>query len=120
MTTSITLLQFFGATICSYILPTELANLREDIAAKEELSQQQASDLEATRAELERARAELEKMSEEKDESKNEVDRLSSGELTTKVVPSISDLAFKQVSSKFKQVSSKFQVGSSRNLPYYI
>ena len=54
---------------------------REDIAAKQELSQQQASDLEATRAELERARADLERMSEEKDESKCEVDRLSSGEL---------------------------------------
>ena len=64
-----------------YILPTELASLREDISAKEELSQQQASDLEAARAELEKARADLEKMSEENDGSKGEVDRLTSGEL---------------------------------------
>jgi len=56
----------------------ELANLKEDIAAKEELSEQQTSDLDAVRAELEGARSDLEKLSSEKDESRNEVDRLSS------------------------------------------
>ena len=34
------------------------------------------------------------------------------------MVPSITDLAFKQISSKLKQVSSKFQAGSPHNLPY--
>ena len=38
------------------------------------------------------------------------------GTVGNRVGSSITDHAFKQVSSKFKQVSSKFQVRSSRNL----
>ena len=70
---------YFSQPTCLFF--TELANLREDIAAKKEQSEQQTSDLDAVRAELEGARSDLEKLSSEKDESRNEVDRLSSGEL---------------------------------------
>ena len=70
---------YFSQPTCLFF--TELDNLREDIAAKKEQSEQQTSDLDAVRAELEGARSDLEKLSSEKDESRNEVDRLSSGEL---------------------------------------